>query len=208
MPEQPVVPNDRMVLRGLYDARVKARELVQVIEEIVDVEAEAVRIRTERAVHDGVSGLAAPSVALVGGVGLFLFLAGSWGIAPVHALNEPGTVVMPDQQQTTPEAGLAAMRAGDHRGAIPLLRAAAAAGHDPDLCLGRLAECQFRIGELDEALFTCTQLESKNPSSHWAPYVRGLVLKKRGDKEGARYSFNTAAVRGHPLAEAQLRTIK
>lgn len=200
--------NDRLVLRGLYDARVRARELVQILEEITDVESEAVRLRVEQRANS----LSSPAVVLTGGVGLFLLISCSyWGSPPVWAGGHLGggmAEISPKKPTATPEAGLAAMRAGDHRGAVPLLRAAADAGHDPDLCLGRMAESQFRINDLDGALSTCAELDVKSPNSHWAPYVRGMVLKKRGDREGAKYCFNVAALRGHPLAEAQLRTLK
>lgn len=83
-------------------------------------------------------------------------------------------------------------------------QAAAAPGADPELCLGRQAECQFRYGQLDAALATCDALEAKKPESPAAAFVRGLVLKQRKDAGRARHWFEVAHFRGHPLAAYQL----
>lgn len=98
----------------------------------------------------------------------------------------------------------AALKRGDHKTAAEEFRKAADSGCDPELCLGRLAECQYRLGQDTDALKTCSELSSKMPSSGWPQFVRGLVYERQGKIDDARYQYNVAAVKGHRGAKLKL----
>lgn len=101
-----------------------------------------------------------------------------------------------------------AMAAGDYARAAGLFRDAADGGGDPDACLGRLAECRYRLRDDAGALDACAEAEHRTAGkSAWAPFVHGLVEKRAGAVPTARFYFEVAAVRGHPFAEAQLRRL-
>lgn len=103
-------------------------------------------------------------------------------------------------------AGKVAMINKDYATACDRLGKAWAAGAEPEQVAGRLAECEFYAGRDADALNTCTQLEiAMKGLSKAAPYVRGLVYLRRGDKDTARQWFLAAEMAGHDLAAAMVR---
>ena len=99
------------------------------------------------------------------------------------------------------------MKAQRYAMAAALWRQAAVEGGDPELCLGRLAECQYRDGRLQEALTTCEELEWRVNDSANAAFVRGLVLKQQRKSQEAKKSFELAFLRRHPQAAAQIERL-
>lgn len=140
---------------------------------------------------------------------LFLVLPAVLLLSSAYSAAKPEVVVATTQSAgDSTERACAAMRRQDYAGAASLFREAFNAGGDPDHCLGRLAECQYRMTTFTEALATCDELESRVGNSIWAPFIRGLVFKKQGRVPEARFQFDVASIRGHPYAKLQLKTLK
>ncbi|MDW8017146.1 MAG: hypothetical protein RMI36_04895 [Thermus sp.] len=86
---------------------------------------------------------------------------------------------------------------------LPLLE-----GYDPPeeaLLLAGFA--QYRLGRLEEALFTFSRLVGLLKGGGEALYGFGLVLRALGDLEGARSALEGARKQGYPEAEAILKTL-
>lgn len=76
---------------------------------------------------------------------------------------------------------------------------------DVEIRYGRWAECCYRLGDLSMAEDLCLTLYRQRPTSPNAPFVQGLIFKKRGNRTKAEEMFRKAEFLGHPQATLQLQ---
>ena len=136
---------------------------------------------------------------------LFVALSLLFVVSDLSLRVEPAMPTTP----TTAERAAAEMKAKRYAEAADLWRQAAAEKGDPELCLGRLAECLYYLKRYDAALVVCDEVEEATTGeSQAAPYIRGLIAVEKKEAQVAASHFNVAFMRRHPLARHQLETLR
>jgi tetratricopeptide (TPR) repeat protein len=147
--------------------------------------------------------LAVSGVLTVAGIAMFVagVAAGPRPTPPEESAVSAAAASAAPKPATDPlNDGLAAMRAGDYAEAVTQFRKARAAGANPTLALGGLAEALFYLNQDADALAACDELNRTVPNAGRAHYVRGLVLLRQGKKEQAYAELTLAARHGERLA--------
>lgn len=101
--------------------------------------------------------------------------------------------------------GQAAMLTRDYPAAVKFFTVAAV-GPGAVKALSLRGECELYAGDSDAVVATCDELDAVTVGlSPDAPYLRGLVALKGGDKGAARLQFKSAEMLGHPKAGVMAR---
>jgi tetratricopeptide (TPR) repeat protein len=191
---------DKQILRGLYDCRVKARELTEMLEEITDTQIQEISIKNAQ------SGINLPSIIIFAliSVGLLCISGGTSQSANtpnisnnIHA--EPKMTNESDIQKACTE-----MRQSNYAKACIYLRKSADSGSNIEFALSRLAECYFYLSEYDTCIKVSDELEQKIPKSSWPSYYKALVAEKQNNINKAKHYFSISIHYNNELAELQL----
>jgi tetratricopeptide (TPR) repeat protein len=137
-------------------------------------------------------------------LGVLLFTVGGAGVwilpAKAKVLSVQEEVIEVGPYELT--LAIEAMNRREYPAAITHFESAHGHGADPDVTLGRAAECYYYLGDDRGALDVCYQLHRETRgASKWAPFVCGLVLKRQGKAKEAADFFDTALFLGHPAAK-------
>lgn len=86
---------------------------------------------------------------------------------------------------------------GDYKHALASYQKMYENGECVEEALFRIAECQFRLGKVEDALVTVAKLEIVNRKSDTAPMVRGWVAQSKGNKILAKHWYDVASSLGN-----------
>ncbi|MGC8904144.1 tetratricopeptide repeat protein, partial [Thermus sp.] len=96
---------------------------------------------------------------------------------------------------------------GEMEGVLSRLKPLLSGYDPPEEALLLSGFAQYRLGRVEDALFTFARLVGTLKGGPEALYGFGLALRAKGDLEGARSALEEALRQGYGDAEAVLRTL-